>query len=91
METNLVYFDETGDDGLINASSDTFILTSIYMKAENWQNNFNQIRFLRQQLKKIYNFHVTEEMHTKHFLTDKDPYRKYNWTNEQKIQILMKK
>lgn len=31
METNLVYFDETGDDGLIKTSSETFILTSIYL------------------------------------------------------------
>ena len=29
METNLVYFDETGDDGLIKTSSETFILTII--------------------------------------------------------------
>ena len=37
MKTNLVYFDETGDDGLIKTSSETFILTSIYMPSENWQ------------------------------------------------------
>ncbi len=34
METNLVYFDETGDDGLIKTSSETFILTSIYMTSK---------------------------------------------------------
>lgn len=33
MKTNLVYFDETGDDGLIKTSSDTFILTGIYMSS----------------------------------------------------------
>ena len=40
METNLVYFDETGDDGLIKTSSETFILTSIYMTSENWQKKY---------------------------------------------------
>ncbi len=54
MGTNLVYFDETGDDGLIKTSSETFILTSIYMKSEDWQKNYNQIKFLRKQLKDKY-------------------------------------
>ncbi len=78
METYLVYFDETGDDGLIKTSSDTFILTGIYMPSENWQRNYNQMQFLRKELKSKYGFYIKEEMHTKHFLTDKDPYRKYN-------------
>ena len=64
MKTNLVYFDETGDDGLIKTSSETFILTSIYMKSEDWQKNYNQMKFLRKQLKDKYGFHVKEEMHT---------------------------
>ena len=84
MKTNLVYFDETGDDGLIKTSSETFILTSIYMKSEDWQKNYNQMKFFRKQLKDKYGFHVKEEMHTKHFLTDKEPYRKYGWSKEQK-------
>lgn len=29
-------------------------------------------------------------MHTKHFLTDKNPYRAYQWTNTEKIEILKK-
>ena len=88
MKTNLVYFDETGDDGLIKTSSETFILTSVYMSSENWQKNYNQMKFLRKELKEKYGFHVKEEMHTKHFLTDKDPYRKYNWSKETKLEIL---
>lgn len=39
-------------------------------------------------MKEKYGFHIKEEMHTKHFLTDKDPYRKYNWSKEEKIEIL---
>ena len=51
MKTNLVYFDETGDDGLVKTSSEPFTLTSIYMKSENWQKNYNQIKGLRKDLK----------------------------------------
>lgn len=32
METVIAYFDETGDDGLLNSSSEDFILTSVYTK-----------------------------------------------------------
>ena len=32
METVIAYFDETGDDGLVNSSSQDFVLTSIYTK-----------------------------------------------------------
>ena len=31
METYIVYYDETVDDGIINKSSDDFVLTGIYI------------------------------------------------------------
>lgn len=89
MDTVIAYFDETGDDGVTTASSDFFVLTSLYMHAEKWQSNFNHIRRCRQKLKEQLGFHVSEEFHTKHLLSDKDPYRKYGWTPEQR-QALVK-
>lgn len=88
METQIVYCDETGDDGLNTSSSDTFILTSIYMPSSEWKNNYDSIKTFRQELKKEFGFHSSQEMHTKHFLTDKDPYREYKWTHAQRIEIL---
>lgn len=87
-ENYIAYFDETGDDGNNINSSDTFLLTSIYMPTNSWQKNYDIITDLRKRLKQKYNFHIKEEMHTKHFLCDKDPYRKYNWTKEEKQEIL---
>lgn len=84
MKTYIAYFDETGDDGVTINSSDHFILTSLYMPAESWQQNFEKMRILRRELKDKYGFHVSEEMHTKHFLTDKNPYREYHWSKETK-------
>ena len=40
METQIVYCDETGDDGLNTSSSEAFILTSIYMPSSSWQENY---------------------------------------------------
>lgn len=88
METYIAYFDETGDDGVTTASSDSFILTSFYMSAEKWQSNFKKIRECRKQLKTQFGFHVSEEFHTKHLLSDKGPYKKYGWTPEQKREMV---
>lgn len=88
METQIVYCDETGDDGLNTSSSDAFILTSIYMPSSEWKNNYDAIKAFRKELKEDFGFHSGQEMHTKHFLTDKDPYRDYHWTAAQKIEIL---
>ena len=89
MKTCIVYFDETGDDGVTTASSDHFVLTSVYMPAESWQKNFDKMKTLRRELKDKYGFHVSQEMHTKQFLTDKNPYREYEWSPEIRREILI--
>ena len=43
----------------------------------------------RALLKEKYGYHSTVEMHTKNFLTDKNSYRNYGWTKEQKKEILI--
>lgn len=86
--TNIAYFDETGDDGNKKSSSDTFILTSLYMPSEKWQHNFDVMKECRRKLKELYGFHISQEMHTKHFLSHKSPYREYDWDLETRIIIL---
>lgn len=88
METYIVYFDETGDDGITSDSSDHFILTSLYMAGSDWQTNYDAVRTLRKTLKDKFGFHIDEEMHTKSFLTDKNPYRNYHWSSDERKQIL---
>lgn len=88
METFIAYFDETGDDGVTTASSDSFVLTSLYMSAEKWQSNFDKVRECRKQLRQQFGFHISEELHTRHLLSDKEPYRKYSWSFEQKREII---
>ena len=60
------------------------------MPVSSWQSNFNIMRTLRKELKELYGFHITQEMHTKYFLTDKNPYRNYGWTPEIKQDILIR-
>lgn len=58
------------------------------MSANSWQGNYNKIKEARANLKESYGFHVSEEMHTKHLLSDKEPYRKYGWTIVQRQDII---
>ena len=41
MDTYIAYFDETGDDGITTKSSSEFVLSSIYMPSEKWQENYD--------------------------------------------------
>lgn len=59
MDTYIAYFDETGDDGVTTASSEFFVLTSLYMSTKKWQSNFNKIRECRKSLKEQFGFHIS--------------------------------
>lgn len=88
MNTKIVYCDESGDDGCNTSSGETFILTTAYMPGDIWNENYHKMKLFRGKLKEAYGFPVKEEMHLKAFITDKKPYRCFNWTNEQKLNIL---
>jgi len=90
MDTHIVYCDETGDDGHNTSSSNAFILTTIHMSVDSWQNNYNDIKQFRKDLKEEFGFHSGQEMHTKFFLTDKGIYRTYNWSDVERRTILEK-
>ncbi|MBQ2822802.1 MAG: DUF3800 domain-containing protein [Thermoguttaceae bacterium] len=90
MSTRIVYFDETGDDGASTSSSDTFVLSSLYMDTKVWQENFNRIRECRKELKERFGFHTSEEIHTAHLVRDKGIYRKYGWNETQRQEILIR-
>ncbi len=81
----IAYFDESGDDGFPNYSSDLFVLTSVYMSDSDWKSNYLKIQEFRRQLKENYKL----EFHTKEFLTDKNPYRNFEWSYTERFDILL--
>lgn len=89
MDTYITYFDETGDDGANTLSSKQFVLTSIYMNADSWQDNFDKLRSFRIMLKGKYNLHISQEIHTKDLVRDKGLYRSYGWSIDQRREILI--
>ena len=80
----IAYFDESGDDGLINYSSETFILSATYIHTNDWNENYNLIKKFRKYLKDKYNIPIKEEFHTANFFSDKYPYRNYDLTTHQR-------
>jgi hypothetical protein len=81
------YFDESGDDGYPDYSSELFVLSSIYFHYAVWKTNYEAIRAFRQNLKKQWDFPVKLEFHTKEFLADKNPYHG-KYTAHQRRSIL---
>lgn len=90
MNTKIVYFDESGDDGCNTDSSKFFVLTSVSVDSEKWQDIYNEILNFRKEIRNEYGLGVYEEFHSKNFFYDKDPYRKYKWTNTQRNEIAKK-
>lgn len=86
----IAYFDETGDDGFPTCSSELFVLTSVYMHHQHWKDNYNKTLDFRRMLKNDFGLPVKLEFHTKHFLTDKNPYRLYNISDEDKKDIIFR-
>lgn len=70
----LAYFDESGDDGFPNTSSNFFILSSLYMEHQQWKSNYQLLYTLRKDLKERYDLPIKQEFHSKQFLLDKNPY-----------------
>lgn len=84
----IAYFDESGDDGINNYSSETFILSAVYMHASNWNDNNEIIKQFRTYIKEHYNIPIKLEFHAAKFFTDKNPYRQYNLSAEDKRKIV---
>lgn len=82
------YFDETGDDGFPQYSSELFVLTSIYLHYQNWKKIYERIIVFKQHLKTKFNFPIKTEIHTKKLLLNKVPYRQFNWTEEVRLDIV---
>ena len=85
---HIVYYDESGDDGYPIYSSPFFVLSAIYMQYLSWRNNYDLIKEFRSKLKVDFKFPVNLEMHTKYFLLDKNPFRDFNYSKQEKKKIL---
>ncbi len=84
----IAYFDETGDDGFPEYSSELFVLTSVYLHNNVWKDAFLEICEFRKDLKRRYGFPIKLEMHTHKFLREKKPYHEFRWSLGTRKDIL---
>ena len=84
----LAYYDESGDDGFPAYSSPLFALSACYMHYQNWRDNFELVRQLRQHLSAKYKFPVKFELHTKEFLLNKNPYGALRLSDSSRVEIV---
>lgn len=88
----ITYFDESGDDGFPQYSSQLFVLSCVYMHHSKWKDNYDKIVQFRKQLKLDYDFPVKLEFHAKQFIQDKNPYHgKYSHQQRKEILFLIYK
>lgn len=84
----IAYYDESGDDGYPKYSSPLFVLSAIYLHYLNWKDIFKNIREFRTQLKKDFNLPIKMEFHAKHFILNKNPYRKLQISDDDRLLII---
>jgi hypothetical protein len=85
---HLAYYDEAGDDGYPDYSSPLFVLTAVYLEHLTYRICFEQIRNFRNQINQQFGFPTTMEMHTRDFLTDKNPFYNLHISPRDRIQII---
>jgi len=84
----IAYYDESGDDGYPKYSSPLFVLSAIYLHYLNWKDIFKILSEFRRQLKKDFNLPMKMEFHTKHFILNKNPYRKLQISDDDRLLII---
>ena len=84
----IAYYDESGDDGFPQYSSPLFVLTAIYQHYQNWKDNYQMVRDLRERLRSQYSLPIKLELHTKNLLLNKNPFRDLNLSDDQRMAII---
>ncbi|MEW5995234.1 MAG: DUF3800 domain-containing protein, partial [Candidatus Zixiibacteriota bacterium] len=84
----IAYFDESGDDGYPDFSSEFFTLSAIYLHYLNWKEVFEDIRSFRKELRTQFGLPLKVEFHAKGFLLNKRPYRSYNIADSERLNII---
>ncbi|NMC15907.1 MAG: DUF3800 domain-containing protein [Chloroflexi bacterium] len=83
----LVYYDESGDDGLPGAS-ELFVLTALRVHDSDYRNVYEEIKLFRSTLRKKYAFPSRSELHTRELLLHKKPYVALNLPEHRRLDIL---
>ncbi|MBM3151216.1 MAG: DUF3800 domain-containing protein [Chloroflexi bacterium] len=83
----IAYYDESGDDGYPKYSSPFFILTALYISYLNWRPAFDTIVEFRRSLKISFGIPIRMELHTKHFLLNKNPDEKLGLSEIDRITV----
>lgn len=84
----IAYYDESGDDGFPQYSSPIFVLTSLYIHHADWKETYQEIYKFRKWVKEYFELPIKVELHTKDFLLNKNPYRKFKISDETRIFII---
>jgi hypothetical protein len=83
----LQYVDDSGDNGLVNSPTSFFILTTILIYEDFWNEAFLRIKEFRRYLKQKYGINLSEELKANHLVGNKGFARKLNLSEQNRIEI----
>ena len=84
----LAYYDESGDDGFPATSSRLFVLSVVYQHHLVWRQNFEIAKAFKRQLAKDFPFPFHEELHTREFLLNKNPYFNWRISEQDRVRVI---
>jgi hypothetical protein len=84
----LAYYDESGDDGHPHTSSPLFTLSVVYQHHLVWKDNYEIIKKFKRQLAHDFPFPFHEELHTREFILNKNPYHQWGIVDTDRAHVI---
>jgi hypothetical protein len=84
----IAYYDEAGDDGYPKYSSPLFVLSALYLHYQNWKSIYQNLYDFRKFIKHQYGIPIKCELHTRQLLLNKNPYRKFYFTDKKRLELM---
>jgi len=84
----LAYYDESGDDGYPKTSSPFFVLSVVYQHHLVWKENYERVKEFKRQIAKDFPFPFHEELHTREFLLNKNPYFFWAISDAERVNVI---
>jgi hypothetical protein len=84
----IAYYDESGDDGFPETSSPFFVLSVVYQHHLVWKENYAEVKEFKRQLARDFSFPFHEELHTREFLLNKNPYFNWKMADADRVHVI---
>jgi len=83
----LEYVDDSGDDGLINSPTRFYVLTTILLYENLWNDTFSRIKEFRKELKRDYGIRLVDELKANYLIRKQGFAHRLNLSEDNRVKI----